>query len=208
MKWQAVPAELLSVYRALSLELKETDFYLAGGTALAFQLGHRISVDLDFMSPSFEAPEDLLSILNDCRLEFTTTLISTGTLYLDVAGVQASFFAYRYPLLAPLIHPGDDLLPMAHPDDIVAMKLAAISSRGSRKDFIDLWFLVREGYAMDLCLELYRQKYESRDIGHVIRSLSYFEDADLEPQPRMLINVSWEEIRRDLMSWIDQLLAD
>jgi len=207
VKWKAAPEELLSVYRVLSTVLAGSDFYLAGGTALAFQLGHRISVDLDFMSATFEDPEDLLRLLRDRRLKFETTLISKGTLYLDVDGVQVSFFAYRYPMLAPLIRPSDGLLPLAHPDDIAAMKLAAITSRGSRKDFIDLWCLIREGCSLDSCLGLFRRKYSSRDIGHVIRSLTYFDDADLDPEPRMLIKVSWEQIMADFIAWVDALLA-
>ncbi len=134
-------------------------------------------------------------------------MVAPGTLYIDVGGVQASLFAYRYPQLSPLIRPPDDLLPLAHSDDIAAMKLAAITSRGSRKDFVDLWFLIHEQPPLQRCLDLFRRKYDSRDIGHVVRSLTYFDDANTEPELRMLVEAPWDEIKIDFLRWVGELLG-
>jgi hypothetical protein len=86
------------------------------------------------------------------------------------------------------------------------MKLAAIASRRSRKDFIDLWLLVTRHWPLSDCLEFYRKKFEARDIGHIVRSLTYFDDADEEPPLRLLIDVDWEEVKRDLTGRVRELL--
>ena len=132
---------------------------------------------------------------------------NTLTLYLQVQGTTVSLFGYSYPLVAPLLRPDTSLLPLASREDIVAMKLAAIASRGSRKDFIDLWLLATRYWPLPDCLELYRRKFAARDIGHVVRSLTYFDDADEEPPLRLLIDVDWEEIKRDLVSGVRELLS-
>ncbi len=137
---------------------------------------------------------------------FEVTSTSTRTLYVTIQGVQVSFFGYDYPQLQPVIDPGGGLLPLAHRDDIAAMKLAAIASRGSRKDFIDLWLLVSRHRSLPEYLDLFRAKFQMRDIGHVVRSLSFFDDADEEPQPRMLLDLRWDQVKNDLLTWVSELL--
>lgn len=86
------------------------------------------------------------------------------------------------------------------------MKLAAIASRGRRKDFIDLWLFATRYWPLSDCLDMYRKKFAARDIGHVVRSLTYFDDADEEPPLRLLIDVDWEEIKLDLVRRVKELL--
>lgn len=206
LHWEATPGGMQNVLRSISTALCETDFYLAGGTALALLEGHRVSVDLDLFSPSFGDPEAVLVTLEAAHLEAMTTSISPKTLYLQVQETTVSLFGYSYPLVASLLRPDNSLLPLASREDIVAMKLAAIASRGSRKDFIDLWLLVTRYWPLSDCLELYRKKFAARDIGHVVRSLTYFDDADEEPPLRLLIDVDWEEIKLDLVGRVKELL--
>jgi predicted nucleotidyltransferase component of viral defense system len=206
LQWQAAEPVLAATYRELSAAIPGTDFYLAGGTALALQEGHRISIDLDLMSPTFDDPEHLIQKLQDQGLVFQTTMTAPRTLYVKVGEVQVSFLGYHYPLLEAVLVPGQDLLPLAHRDDIAAMKLAAIASRGSRKDLIDLWILVSRHRPLPQYLELYRAKYETRDVGHVVRSLTFFDDADEEPDPRMLIEVRWDRVKADFLNWVTALL--
>jgi hypothetical protein len=129
------------------------------------------------------------------------------TLYLEVGGVQVSLLGYRYPLLETAVDPGEGLLPLAHRDDIAAMKLAAITSRGSRKDFIDLWLLVTRHRPLSEFLELFGCKFEARDVGHVVRSLTYFDDAEAEPSPRMLMEIPWQQVKADFLQWVSELLT-
>jgi hypothetical protein len=195
-----------NVLKSISTTLSGTDFYLAGGTALALLEGHRVSADLDLFSPSFDDPEAAQMMLEKAHPDAVMTSISPRTLYLRIQGTTVSLFGYSYPLVAPPLRPDGSLLPLASREDIAAMKLAAIASRGSRKDFIDLWLLATRYWPLSECLELYRKKYSARDIGHVVRSLTYFDDADEEPPLRLLIDVDWEEIKRDLVGRVKELL--
>ena len=206
LHWEAAPEGMENVLRLISTALTGTDFYLAGGTALALLEGHRVSMDLDLFSPSFDDPEAAQATLEKTHPDTVMTSISKRTLYLQVQGTTVSLFGYSYPTVAPLIRPDSSLLPLASREDIVAMKLAAIASRGSRKDFVDLWLLATRYWPLSDCLELYRKKFAARDIGHVVRSLTYFDDADEEPPLRLLIDVDWEEIKRDLVIRVRELL--
>jgi hypothetical protein len=168
--------------------------------------GHRVSVDLDPFSPSFDDPEATQQTVGKVHPEAVVTSISPRTLYLQIQGTMVSVFGYSYPLVASLLRPDDSLLPLASRVDIAAMKLAAIASRGSRKDFIDLWLLATRYWSLSDCLDFYRKKFAARDIGHVVRSLTYFDDADNEPPLRLLIDVDWEKVKRDLLGWVRELL--
>lgn len=205
-RWECAEPELVTAYRKISEILTDTDFYLAGGTALALQEGHRISIDLDFMSATFSDPENLIQEVRDADLDFEVTMTSSRTVYLTTGGVQVSFFWYDYPQLEEVLQFGEDLLPLAHTDDIAAMKLAAIASRGSRKDFVDVWLLISRHRSLQAYLELFQKKYQMRDTGHVIRSLSYFDDADEEPELRMLIDLDWGRVKSDFLTWVSGLL--
>lgn len=205
LHWDAAPAGMAETLRSLASILRPTDFYLAGGTALALLEGHRISVDLDFFSASFDQPDELLSMIESEHPSATTTLVAPRTLYLEIDATVVSFFGYGYPLVAALIEPEKRLVPFASREDVAAMKLAAIASRGSRKDFVDLWWLVTRHWPFTDSLEFYRSKYTTRDIGHVVRSLVYFDDADNEPPLRLLADIDWETVKRDLRAWVASL---
>jgi hypothetical protein len=85
--------------------------------------------------------------------------------------------------------------------DIAAMKLNAIAGRGSRKDFIDLYFLLRS-YSISEMMEFYQRKYPDGSAFLVLKSLSYFDDAEADVQPRMLANVEWRDIKNKILSLI------
>ncbi|MFA4888832.1 MAG: nucleotidyl transferase AbiEii/AbiGii toxin family protein [Candidatus Omnitrophota bacterium] len=112
--------------------------YLAGGTAAALQLGHRISVDLDFFTPhEFDAKELTRSLKKTGKFKLDKQ--SWGTILGDFEEVKFSIFAYKYPVLFPFKSLSDiNILDLR---DIAAMKIDAISTRGIRRDFIDLYFM-------------------------------------------------------------------
>lgn len=205
LHWGAAPSGMADLLRSLSSVLKASDFYLAGGTALALLEGHRVSVDLDFFSTSFDHPDDLLRLIEHEYPTMKVTQVAPRTLYLEIDRTTISFFGYGYPLVAALIDPGEGLLPFASREDIAAMKLAAIASRGSRKDFVDLWWLLSRYWPLGNSLEFFRAKFASRDVGHVIRSLVYFDDAESEPPLRLVAEVDWEGVKRDLLGWVAAL---
>jgi hypothetical protein len=195
------------VLARLSRVLNDTGFYLAGETALALHLGHRKSQDFDWFIPRIGEIEKLLTVLRSCGIEFAVMSIDIETCYIMIENVQVSFLGYDYPLLQPTTLFPEYGFSLASLDDIAAMKLAAIASRGSRKDFVDLYFLFKFYRPLEDCLNLYQKKFESRDIGHVIRSLVYFENAELEPDVFMVKPFSWEDIKRDMEQWIKKLNA-
>lgn len=193
--------EILGTQTAYGLEhlapLKElSPFYLAGGTGLALQLGHRRSLDLDFFSPKEFSPDRLVTILGR-HGKFSLEGKEQGTLHGIFEGAKISFLYYPYKLLFPCTRFNG--LKVADTRDIGCMKLDAASSRGTRKDFIDLWFLLKE-ISLSEMLTLFEKKYKHVDynLGHVLKSLVYFKDAAQEPDPVMLKPYSWKKLVHDL----------
>ncbi|MFP7753832.1 nucleotidyl transferase AbiEii/AbiGii toxin family protein [Thermodesulfobacteriota bacterium B35] len=189
----------------LAEAFRETTLYMAGGTALALQVGHRPSVDFDWFGSRICEPETLYRRLQDAGLEYVVLSESFETIYVEVEGVQVSIIGYRYPLLSPFNRWREYDLRLAGLDDIACMKLSAIANRGSRKDFIDLHYLVCRFRTLKDYLELFRKKFRQQDVGHVVRSLVYFEDADKEPEIDLYFPLDWQNLKHDFESWIRQL---
>jgi hypothetical protein len=171
------------------------DFYLAGGTGLALQLGHRMSLDLDLFS---ERPWSATSLLAAVRALGPTAidLETEGTLVGSVGKVRVSFSYYPCPVLEPLLQtPGG--VQLAGLLDIACMKLIAVSRRGSRKDFIDLYFLGVAGVDVRHALDALPHKMPGvqHNLVHLARSLAYFADAEGEPELRMLVPFRWSSAR-------------
>jgi hypothetical protein len=170
-------------------------YYLAGGTALALHLGHRRSRDFGFFRAKDFVPHELLSVLRGTT-EVDVLQEGAGTLTAKFDGIPVSFFHYDYPLLRPL-HESPWSLLVADPADIAAMKLAAIAGRGSRKDFVDLYVYARQIAPLEQLFERFQEKYRGVNIDpyHLLRSLTFFDDAEAEPMPDMLTVTSWDEIK-------------
>jgi len=153
------------------------DFYLVGGTALAIHLGHRLSIHLDFFTgESFSEDAVLQRIESELAPAVVTTFgRAENTLNLSVEGVKVDILRYAYPLIEqPRQVDGYQLLEIS---DIAAMKLAAITKRGSKKDFFDIAVLLRDR-PLDKLLDYYSQKFPTHKPFMVIRSLGYFDDAE------------------------------
>lgn len=184
------------------------DAYLAGGVAVAAALGHRLSRDLDFFVPEDFDPQSMAERLVAQVSGLIITSTAAGTLYVEVNGVPASILVYRYPLLAEPQPSAELGVRVASLEDLACMKLSAIASRGLARDFWDLHGLLQRGVAdgsLEKALTLYREKYASHDIGHVVRSLVYFGEADQSPLPRGLSAPAWAAMKRDLEGWVAAL---
>lgn len=176
-------------------ELK--DLRLVGDTSLALQLGHRISIDLDLFG-SFDSSLPLEMFLFDFE-NVNKTGSNRFMQFFEIDGVKVDFVNYNYPWLnEPLIEEG---IKLASIEDIAAMKINAIINRGTKKDFIDIDFLL-ERYSLVQILELYQQKYGVKDYQIALRCLSYFEDAENETMPRMLVKKDWKTIKSDIIERI------
>ena len=168
--------------------------YLAGGTACALQLGHRISVDLDFFTPvEFDAKESVKSLKKIGAFELERQ--SWGTVLGTFAGIKFSIFIYKYPVLFP--YKSIYNINIVDLKDIAAMKIDAISTRGIKRDFIDLYFICQKKISLKQALSFYDRKYGklASNFIHIQKSLLYFVDADASEAPRMLKPCSWEEVK-------------
>lgn len=181
----------------------EENFYLAGGTAAAIQVGHRRSVDLDwFTAGRIPDPLRLARQLKDRGMPLVVEAVDEGTLHAEAGGIRVSFFEYRYRAMRAPVTWDTCACRLAAPEDLACMKLSAITGRGVKKDFVDIYALCRAGLSIAHMLELYQQKFEIRDIGHVVYSLSYFDEAETTAMPEMIWNVTWEEIKATIERWV------
>jgi len=197
--------ELQTVLREISPFMSERSIYLGGGTALAVYLGHRVSVDLDwFTEKPLRDPLDFAQEFKDNGIPFVISQVDRGTLHGSVHGINVSVLEYRYPLLVPVTHWPEFQCLLASPDDITCMKLSAIAQRGSKKDFIDLYAIVKTYRNLGEALDLYKTRYTVEDIGHVLYGLAYFDDADREKTPKMLWDVDWETVRESIRDWVKE----
>ena len=169
------------------------NYYLAGGTALSLHFGHRFSYDLDFFSQNPVKPEVIRSGLSKLgKLEIFQN--DEGTFNGVLNGIKLSFFIYPYPLLFPRHDYAG--IKLADIKDIACMKLDAISRRGTKRDFIDLYFICKN-YRLDYLLELYEQKFAKYNVPvwHAVKSLGYFARADENDLPEMLQPVDWNHVK-------------
>ena len=197
------PATKAAVDR-LSALISKRGFYLAGGTGCALQLGHRMSQDLDFFTAADFSASELwaeLKRIGECAPDYT----DAGTWVGEFLGTKAGFFHYPYPLLGKTV--AFSGLAVASLEDIGCMKIEAIVGRGRKRDFIDLYFLLREmGFDLESLLGLFRNKYAYSPANgvHVLKSLIYFVDAEADPEPMMLVDYSWPEIKGILTALVSR----
>ena len=180
------------------------DFYLAGGTGLALQLGHRRSYDLDFFtSKSFREMVFIkkISALGHFELDKKEAGTAIGTF----RKTRVSFFRYPFSLLKkPKTILG---LKVADLIDIACMKIDAVATRGSKKDFIDLYMIIQNGYTLKGLLQNFQKKYTGVKFNmvHIQKGLAFFEDAEKEALPIMLKPISWEQIKQFFLKEVKSL---
>lgn len=181
--------------------LRQQDFinnyYLAGGTALALQIGHRLSTDLNWFSTvSKLLPSEREEIIQVLQTGHQLHIISEqdGMLFMRLFDTDVSFIYQQHALLRETIN--YQQIKLASPIDIGLMKLAAVNSRGTRRDFVDLYCL-QDNIPLEQLLELAEEKYANRPnfLAIAARALAYFEDAEQQPMPRMYIDVQWKDVK-------------
>ncbi|MEK6815182.1 MAG: nucleotidyl transferase AbiEii/AbiGii toxin family protein [Nitrospirota bacterium] len=185
---------LLIRLRAL---LAEKEFYLAGGSGLALELRHRFSDDLDFFRASPFDAERLASLLRRQAERFEPLLVEQDTVVAFVDGVRVGLFKYEVPLRYPIVD--REGIRLADWRDVLAEKLKTVSQRGSKKDFYDLYEIFTRRLSVPEGVAIFKARFAGTGLNfyHVLRSLTYFEDADGEPDPRLLDRAyGWEEVKR------------
>ena len=165
---------------------------LVGGTALALQYGHRSSVDLDVFGVVPDNDAALIEILEGFG-QVPGKMTSKYIKSFIVDGIKVDFVNYaRYPWIDEAVI--EDGIRLASPKDIAAMKTYAIQNRGSRKDFIDYYFLLQH-YSLEEILGFYAKKYPNYSMFRTRMALTYFEDAEGKECPPMFVDVDWDTIK-------------
>ena len=197
MHTNTLPGNTSSVLQKLSQLNMLQNFYLTGGTALSLQIGHRESQDLDFFTQEDFHSEELQRELEK-MVNLGSVELSHGTLNCFFDGVKLQFLHYPYPLLEEEIT--WENIQISSKLDIACTKLITVSARGSKKDFIDIYFLLKE-YPLPALFEKLTLKYANSDYNeaHILKSLVYFDDADIQPMPRMHEDVSWESAKEEII---------
>lgn len=195
LHFETVSDRLLEILTGCMRSPALDGFFLAGGTSLALRMGHRISIDIDlFGSGDVHSPEILQTLM---ELGPVMLLKQSPNIRISsIDGVKVDLVNYGYPLIAPPdVVEGMRLISLP---DLASMKLNAIAGRGSRKDFIDLFFLLQT-FSLDEMLAFYQAKYSDGNPFLIRKSLSYFDDAEREAMPVMLAPVAWPEIKEAIL---------
>ena len=189
---QTVESTTLGLLKQLMVIPELSGFALVGGTNLALQLGHRLSIDIDLFT---NEPFNLIAVKDAIHRRFPDAVRldeMKQTIWYKIEGVKTDIVLHEYPYLKPVQEiDGIRLLSLA---DMIPMKLGAVSGRGAKKDFWDIATLL-DLYTMDEMLDFYKKKYTSDDIGFIVRSLVYFEDAELQSDPVSLKNIAWTDVK-------------
>lgn len=188
---------LENTHKLLTLFGKESlpsNTYLAGGTAIALQLGHRKSIDLDFFTKN-EFNED--QWVQKLEKEYNLKLFSKDwqTIIGNIYDVKFSLFYYKYPLINNLID--FENIKLASLEDLSAMKLDTVISRGTKRDLVDIYFLAQR-FGLESLYKFYDQKfgnYEDREL-MIKKALVYFDDAENDVDPNMLVDFNWDETKK------------
>ena len=204
LHYQTIDLPTLELLKSLQQIPNFSNLRLAGGTALALQLGHRKSIDLDLFGA---INIDELSLSKSLAGFGNPTLLNKSeNIYIYLLnGIKVDIVNYHYPWLERELVL--DKIVLAGKRDIAAMKLAAITGRGTKKDFIDIYFLLQH-FSLEEMLDFYQHKYSEGSKFMVIKSLSYLDDADNEASPVMMIQTPWNDIKKEIMKILTKYIAE
>lgn len=192
---EAVRPSTLELIKSLQSQSYLEGFYLVGGTALALYYGHRESIDIDLFTNTALNTEYLQDkLITD--FSFQLTYVSNQTLKGSVAEVKVDLISHAYPYIGPSFH--ESGLTLLSEQDIIAMKLNAISISGQRsKDFVDIYYALNNFSLADI-ISFYAEKYKQLNTAHVLKSLIYFDDVDLTDWPVLIKdpNLQWDTVKQ------------
>lgn len=202
---QTVEPGTFSLLKELSGLEVLSDFRLCGGTSLSLQIGHRVSVDLDFFGPvladQFESILDTLNQIYEVEVNYRNQKV----LSCYINGIKVDFVLYQYPWIEKPLY--SDGITLCSINDIGAMKLEAIKGRGRKRDFTDLFFLLKR-FKLDELLQFNIQKYKNHDQTLILKSLSYFEDAETDEDIKTLEKTTWNQIKSKLQAELKTFLKN
>lgn len=200
LSYKTVLPDTLELLKTLMLLPELKYMRLVGGTSLALQYGHRRSVDLDFFGNATEDADELTAALKEKVENVILGGHSRRIKAYFLNGVKVDIVNYDYDWIDnPVLEDG---IRLASPKDIAAMKVNAVIGRGTKKDFIDIYYLLRH-FSFDDLMQLYLQKYPDGSEYRALLSMAYFGDADTQPMPYMFEDVEWESIKQHIRQEVD-----
>lgn len=203
MHLNTISPDLKKIIENILANSSFNQFSLCGGTALSLQLGHRVSIDADFISErSFDSEELLKNILTAFP---NTTDIHRGPfgLFLKINSIKVAFLSWNIPFIREVVK--ENNYRLLHTEEIIAMKLFAILQRGEKKDYMDIASLLKN-YSLRQMLNFYQERHKGSDSSTVLRFLSSYSDIESQPEPSMLNSLSWEQSKEILASAIKDYL--
>lgn len=199
---ETIKPSTLGLLKSLMNDAYLKEFNLVGGTALALHLGHRISEDLDMFTSK---PFELVTLKDYIQKKYSADVYAETSIGLRcfIKDVKTDFLNYPYPPLSEAIT--IDGLRMLQVPDIASMKLSAINSRGAKRDFYDLYFLLHQ-YTLQELVKFFMAKYKMSDPFSLIRSLTYFGDAEKDPNPILLTNkkLTWPQVKKFILKKVNE----
>lgn len=193
--FSAVSPETLELLREIQDLPVLNDFYLVGGTALALHYGHRISIDLDFFTNEEFNTNTLIETFKD-KITLEILSVAQNSLTLNIRSVKTDFIRHNYPLLNPIQE--IEGIKIISTEDIAAMKLNSTMNRGYKKDFYDIFELLNHFNLKEL-ISFHATKYNFSSQMILLKSLVYFEDAELEPDPVSVKDIDWNSVKRKML---------
>ncbi len=199
---ESVPKHTLELLEKLSEPASHLGFYLAGGTALALRFGHRISVDLDFFRFGEFEVDDVLEMVSKHAKNVQVVNRSSYSVSLIAEKTKIEFLRYDYKDLKPI----DELerIHLCSLSDNAVMKLSAVAGRGSKKDFFDIAEIFNH-LPLPILLENYAEKYPDTDVFMILKSLTWFEDAESDPEPILKSKRTWEDVKKLILCEVSKL---
>lgn len=209
LQYTTVLPTTLELLKVLMQQKCLADFNLAGGTSLALQIGHRFSIDIDlFTQKDFDPSEIITELEKNLKFNIIQQKVNTLTINIEYPDnssnyIKTDIIKYPYPLINNIITiDGIRLLTI---EDIIPMKLSAIANRGAKKDFYDIYYLLNR-YNLQEMLVFFSKKFPNINHFHLIKSLSYFEDADEDANPKVFKKLSWEDVKIKIEQAANKLL--
>ena len=201
--YEVTSKQLLNIIKSISENIRFKQFRLCGGTALALQTGHRISVDADFVSDKLLNSSEIIAAVNSAFTNVTDITTGVHGVFLKINNIKVDFLSWNIPFMhKPIII---DDIRMADVEEIIAMKLFAIMQRGEKKDYMDIVSLLSK-YDLTHMLEMYKSRYIGSDELPVLRCLASFSDIENQPNPVMLNGLTWEESKNILTKKISSII--
>ena len=197
---QTVYPDTLELLKRLSSLSIFQQMRLVGGTALALQYGHRRSVDLDFFGTITCSVDELTEELKAAVGELTLLSASKTIRVYSIQNIKVDIVNYGYGWIDDAVV--SDEIILASPKDIAAMKVNAVIGRGTKKDFIDIYYLLKH-FSFEQLIQFYLQKYLDGSEYRALLSMTYFGDADPQPMPFMFQSVGWNEIKDEIKHQVE-----